>query len=905
MAEPATLPAFSFPPAPLSSSPTDPTSPAGLQFDTEALALTPENEPWDRELEPNMGINPLIDPSSYQPHMLNHAWSNSSLSSFHSTHSNPGLHVSTDSPIEIPSASHSRHSSYSSLNGIDTKMPWNRPPFMDMYPVQHVGEFNPVIATGDLFSASDIKQHPKLAVQTQGLGKIMTTRERSASRSMPYSRQRSESLSIKSEEGDDIASLISASTTYSAHTPWSTTNSIAGGFNDLSLHHRRTSSSTSYTNTPLRTSPPRPMLSRARRSSSMIIPRQQSQSDLSRNEFKLQGSAAERQAVVRSDLTEKADEIKGMSSSSQQDKARALWVRRCRLLMSYTRSGPHTVPRQGLYHSYTMSCDEYGIKPINSASFGKAVRSAYPGIKTRRLGVRGNSQLMIPRKYHYVSIRPAIQIEAERLNDYGDSSGAWHVAPEDGSMDFQSSNDRDMVMDGEDVDDSDEEDQKPFGSLSYRPSQQSLSRDRSTSIHELFTPQRPKAAFTRRHTTSSVNSVGFRASQSHVRVFSLPGFPTLSVAAELGNEVSMESLQSFWNSFCQHEEIIVECIRGYHFDQYEMNCRTFWNSLPPSLVQVCLHPVISSMITEAMLVCYDHIVGILLDKLTSPCPVTSQCSLRALADNLEAIMEESLGIFPQNFSESKVEMSARVAHLFLRFIDLHQLTAALSPILANQSQVRTMITAWENLDVRNVSDQCALSCQCQQDVIEAVLQDFYHWLVEAEEYLAQGGYAIDRLGGWVDKMLRDVQAATGGASLSALVCKVGFVTSQVMRDFTLKSDQTFGLFQLIKTWLDDWVSIAALRKTKLSIGNGSPPVPTYIPAMSVFIPQHDTITNPDLSTAVPFGQGSSQWPQSGLHAHHQPFDGQQGQYLAMPSFGSEHNASTPRPMFGHAMGQQQ
>jgi hypothetical protein len=26
-------------------------------------------------------------------------------------------------------------------------------------------------------------------------------------------------------------------------------------------------------------------------------------------------------------------------------------------------------------------------------------------------------------KYHYVSIRPALRIEAERLNDYGDSSG--------------------------------------------------------------------------------------------------------------------------------------------------------------------------------------------------------------------------------------------------------------------------------------------------------------------------------------------------------------------------------------------------------------------------------------------------------------------------------------------------
>ena len=100
--------------------------------------------------------------------------------------------------------------------------------------------------------------------------------------------------------------------------------------------------------------------------------------------------------------------------------------------MSYTLATGYSVPRQGLYHSYTLSCDEYDIKPINAASFGKAVRSAFPGIKTRRLGVRGNRYVettpsppvLTCSKYHYTALRPAIKIEAERLNQYGDSSGS-------------------------------------------------------------------------------------------------------------------------------------------------------------------------------------------------------------------------------------------------------------------------------------------------------------------------------------------------------------------------------------------------------------------------------------------------------------------------------------------------
>lgn len=57
------------------------------------------------------------------------------------------------------------------------------------------------------------------------------------------------------------------------------------------------------------------------------------------------------------------------------------------------------VPRNRIYARYVELCAEYSLKPLNPASFGKLVRVAYPGIKTRRLGVRGQS------KYHYCGFR--------------------------------------------------------------------------------------------------------------------------------------------------------------------------------------------------------------------------------------------------------------------------------------------------------------------------------------------------------------------------------------------------------------------------------------------------------------------------------------------------------------------
>lgn len=57
------------------------------------------------------------------------------------------------------------------------------------------------------------------------------------------------------------------------------------------------------------------------------------------------------------------------------------------------------VPRNRIYARYVELCAEFNLKPLNPASFGKLVRVAYPGIKTRRLGVRGQS------KYHYCGFR--------------------------------------------------------------------------------------------------------------------------------------------------------------------------------------------------------------------------------------------------------------------------------------------------------------------------------------------------------------------------------------------------------------------------------------------------------------------------------------------------------------------
>lgn len=55
--------------------------------------------------------------------------------------------------------------------------------------------------------------------------------------------------------------------------------------------------------------------------------------------------------------------------------------------------------RSSLYNFYKHHCSEQNLEPVNPASFGKLIRSVFLGLRTRRLGTRGNS------KYHYYGIR--------------------------------------------------------------------------------------------------------------------------------------------------------------------------------------------------------------------------------------------------------------------------------------------------------------------------------------------------------------------------------------------------------------------------------------------------------------------------------------------------------------------
>lgn len=73
------------------------------------------------------------------------------------------------------------------------------------------------------------------------------------------------------------------------------------------------------------------------------------------------------------------------------------------------------VPRGRIFAQYAASCAQSSLKPLSQASLGKLIRSVFPDLTTRRLGMRGQS------RYHYCGLKLLPNENQENMNSNSDS----------------------------------------------------------------------------------------------------------------------------------------------------------------------------------------------------------------------------------------------------------------------------------------------------------------------------------------------------------------------------------------------------------------------------------------------------------------------------------------------------
>ncbi|XP_036793050.1 transcription factor RFX3-like isoform X2 [Oncorhynchus mykiss] len=209
------------------------------------------------------------------------------------------------------------------------------------------------------------------------------------------------------------------------------------------------------------------------------------------------------------------------------------------LLDNYETAEGVSLPRSTLYNHYLRHCQEQKLDPVNAASFGKLIRSIFMGLRTRRLGTRGNS------KYHYYGIRLKPDSPLNRLQE-----------------DMQ------------------------YMALRQQPVQQ---KQRFKPMQKVDGVSGENFSGGGQHTPSAAEQTVIAQSQHHQQYLdtsrALPDFVELDLGETNVDNVGPDDIKALQSLYREHCEAILDVVVNLQFSLIEKLWQTFWRYSPSDSVE--------------------------------------------------------------------------------------------------------------------------------------------------------------------------------------------------------------------------------------------------------------------------------------------------------------------------------
>ncbi|XP_059725925.1 DNA-binding protein RFX2 isoform X3 [Haemorhous mexicanus] len=446
------------------------------------------------------------------------------------------------------------------------------------------------------------------------------------------------------------------------------------------------------------------------------------------------------------------------------------------LLDNYETAEGVSLPRSSLYNHYLRHCQEHKLDPVNAASFGKLIRSVFMGLRTRRLGTRGNS------KYHYYGIRLKPESPLNRLQE-DTQYMAMRQQPIHQKQRYRAA----QKMDG-------------------------MAESASNSTPHT-TPEQSVAAQCQHH-------------QQFIDVTHVfPEFP----APDLGNVLLQEGftlndVKTLQVLYRRHCEATLDVVVHLQFHYIEKLWQSFWSpKAPPSdgptalpsseeepegtlpkdkLITLCKYEPILKWMRSCDHILYQALVEILIPDVLRPVPSTLTQAIRNFAKSLEGWLMNAMSEFPPQVVQTKVGVVSAFAQTLRRYTSLNHLAQAARAVLQNTSQINQMLSDLNRVDFANVQEQASWVCQCEEGMVQKLEQDF--------KLTLQQQSSLDQWASWLDNVVTQVLKHHEGSpsfpkAARQFLLKWSFYSSMVIRDLTLRSAASFGSFHLIRLLYDEYM----------------------------------------------------------------------------------------------------
>ncbi|XP_072007827.1 transcription factor RFX3 isoform X2 [Engystomops pustulosus] len=446
------------------------------------------------------------------------------------------------------------------------------------------------------------------------------------------------------------------------------------------------------------------------------------------------------------------------------------------LLDNYETAEGVSLPRSTLYNHYLRHCQEHKLDPVNAASFGKLIRSIFMGLRTRRLGTRGNS------KYHYYGIRVKPDSPLNRLQE---------------DMQYMAMRQQPMQQ-----------------KQRYKPMQ------KVDGVGDGF-------AGSGAQTGASVEQTVIAQSQHHQQFLdasrALPEFAEVEISS-LPDGTTFEDIKSLQTLYREHCEAILDVVVNLQFSLIEKLWQTFWrysptttvdgttitetgnlsemeSRLPKSkLILLCKNESILKWMCNCDHVMYQALVEILIPDVLRPIPSALTQAVRNFAKSLEGWLSSAMSNIPQRMVQTKVAAVSAFAQTLRRYTSLNHLAQAARAVLQNTSQINQMLNDLNRVDFANV--QASWVCQCDDNMVQRLETDFKMTLQQQS--------TLEQWAAWLDNVVTQALKPYEGRpsfpkAARQFLLKWSFYSSMVIRDLTLRSAASFGSFHLIRLLYDEYM----------------------------------------------------------------------------------------------------
>lgn len=379
-----------------------------------------------------------------------------------------------------------------------------------------------------------------------------------------------------------------------------------------------------------------------------------------------------------------------------------------------------SVPRNRVYSQYANRCGTERVVPLNPASFGKLVRVIFPGIQTRRLGVRGES------KYHYVDLA----LEDESMNPITNPNFGAFAQMQERSRRSESA--ATQQIDFNNIPRL-QADTAAFpstdGAFELQPAAPAAPRGPASQGRAFAYPD------TRGMQPGSAESMSYphalRFPSSNIPAFSENEPVNLpAIQPYLPPRTDNDTAEALYALYRTHCTSLIDSIRFCKEKQFFRLYTSFHGTLTVPVQKLFTHPNLASWIEQCDLTMYRTMIRFVSRLTLQAAPVVVINVLSNISANLHAHVAKTFNTQPPHVLEAKLRPATVFAGLLHRLIRVNQSAHAAANLLTIDQNREQMWREWVSMVNPKRVMEAELPSECNYEEVYKIMTTEMRGLLE-------------------------------------------------------------------------------------------------------------------------------------------------------------------------------